>query len=39
MHCISFGDRHKYGSVRLWLMFYDGITHVHLLLCAYDVCI
>ena len=26
MHCFSFGIRHKDGSVRLWLMFYDGIT-------------
>ena len=31
MHCFSLiGVRHKDGSVRLWLMFYDGITTVRI---------
>ena len=41
MHCFSIGGRHKDGSVRLWLMFYDGITTVRIansVMCN-DVCI
>ena len=33
----SFGGRHKDGSVRLWLMFYDGITP-SIIPCAYMTC-